>query len=180
MKILLHTCCAPCTIYPLERLREKGFAVMGFFYRHNIHPFTECMQREAALREYAQSMDMKVIYQQEYDLEGFLRKMVFREAERCRICYYERLFTTAKLAKKGEFDSFSSTLLFSRHQNHALIADIGAAAGKAAGIPFHYEDFRTGWETGRDKSIEMQMYRQQYCGCIYSEKERYYPQRKNP
>lgn len=174
MKILLHTCCAPCAIYPVEHLRETGFTVMGFFYRHNIHPYTECLRREETLREYASEIDMKMIFQQEYDMEGFLRKMAFRETERCRICYHERLYTTAKLAKKGKFDCFSSTLLYSKLQKHELIAEIGEAAGKSAGIGFYYEDFRKGWETGRDISLERKMYRQQYCGCIYSEKERYY------
>lgn len=175
MKILLHTCCAPCTIYPLDALREMGHAVMGFFYRHNIHPYTECMRREETLRRYAGENDLKVIYQQGYDLEDFLRKMIFRETERCRICYHERLLTTAKLAKNGKFDCFSSTLLYSKFQKHDMIAETAASVGKIVGIPFYYEDFRKGWETGRDKSLAEKMYRQQYCGCIYSEKQRYYP-----
>lgn len=173
MKILLHTCCAPCAIYPVNTLREKGAVVMGFFYRHNIHPYTECLRREETLREYANEIALKMIFQQDYDLEGFLRKMVFRESQRCRICYHERLYTTARLAKKGKFDCFSSTLLYSKFQNHSMIADIGEAVAASVGIRFYYEDFRAGWEIGRDISLDRKMYRQQYCGCIYSEKERY-------
>lgn len=180
MKILLHTCCAPCSIYPVDVLREKGFMVMGFFYRHNIHPYTECMRREETMREYARQIGMKMIFQKDYALENFLRKMAFRESERCRICYHDRLHAAAKTAKAGKFDCFSSTLLYSRVQHHERIAETGEAVAKKVGIPFHYEDFREGWETGRDASIRMGMYRQQYCGCIYSEKKRYFHSREKP
>ncbi|TYT75540.1 epoxyqueuosine reductase QueH [Desulfobotulus mexicanus] len=174
MKILLHTCCGPCTIYPLKTLREEGHSLMGFFYRHNIHPLTECLRREETMKEYALEMDMKVIFQEGYELEEFLQSMVFREKERCRICYHKRLTATALLAKRGKFDAFSTTLLYSRFQNHALIRDTGEAAGKSAGIPFFYRDFREGWQEGIETSKEKGMYRQSYCGCIYSEKDRYF------
>ncbi|MFP4159244.1 MAG: epoxyqueuosine reductase QueH [Desulfobacterales bacterium] len=174
MKILLHICCAPCSIYPLEVLHERDFGVMGFFYRNNIHPYMECRRREDTLIEYSEKTGLRVIYQEGYDLEGFLRSVVFRESDRCRFCYHDRLKTTAKLAKRGKFDYFTSTLLYSRHQNHELIAEIGESAGKSEGVPFYYEDFRKGWKTGVEKSRQMGLYRQQYCGCIYSEKERFY------
>ncbi|MCW7753716.1 epoxyqueuosine reductase QueH [Desulfobotulus sp. H1] len=173
MKILLHTCCGPCTIYPLKKLREEGCSVMGFFYRHNIHPLTECLHREETLRIYAEKNHFKVIWQQGYELEEFLQSTVFREAERCRICYHKRLTATALLAKRGKFDAFSTTLLYSRFQNHALIHETGSAAGKKAGVPFFYRDFREGWQEGIEESKTEGMYRQPYCGCIYSEKERY-------
>ncbi|MFW6011048.1 MAG: epoxyqueuosine reductase QueH [Desulfosalsimonas sp.] len=175
MKILLHICCAPCAIYPIEALAGQGFSVMGFFYRKNIHPYTECMKREQTLREYAGQTGLRVIYQEGYDMEGFLRSMVFRETERCRLCYHDRLTSTAKIAKHGKFDYFTSTLLYSKHQNHELIAEIGKSAGKKQGVPFYYQDFRGGWKDGIEKSRQMGMYRQQYCGCIYSEKDRFYP-----
>jgi len=174
VKILLHICCAPCAIYPVEMLREEGFEVMGFFYRHNIHPYTECMKREDAVREYAEKSNLRVIYQKGYDLEGFLRNMVFRESKRCRICYYERLKAAAYIAKRGRFDRFTSTLLYSKHQNHELISSIGESTGRQIGPPFYYADFRQGWQYGIEKSREMGLYRQQYCGCIYSEKDRFY------
>lgn len=179
MKILLHTCCAPCTIYPADVLHEAGHTVMGFFFRHNIHPYTECMRREETMREYAADIGMKMIFQEEYEIEEFLRKMAFREADRCRICYHERLYATAKIAKTGKFDCFSSTLLYSRHQAHDMIAGIGESVAKSVGIGFYYEDFREGWEAGRDTSLRTGMYRQQYCGCIYSEKQRYFKAAKN-
>ena len=175
MKLLLHICCAPCAIYPLELLAHEGIETMGFFYRHNIHPFTECVRRQETLESYAEQIDLRVIYQDGYDLEGFLRNIVFREADRCRFCYHERLTSTAKLAKHGKFDAFSTTLLYSKFQKHDLIAEIGDAVGKSVGVPFYYQNFRDGWKRGVEQSKALVMYRQPYCGCIYSEKERFYP-----
>jgi epoxyqueuosine reductase len=172
VKLLLHTCCGPCTIYPLQVLTKMDIQVMGFFYRHNIHPFTECLKREDTLRKYADEQGLKMIWQQDYQLESFLRSVAFRESERCQYCYHARLFATAKMAIKGKFDGFSSTLLYSRFQNHTLIREIGQAVAKTTGVTFFYHDFRPGWKQGIAQSKHLGMYRQSYCGCIYSEKDR--------
>jgi len=174
MKILLHTCCGPCSIYPVKKLHENDFEVMGFFYKNNIHPYTECLRRQQTLEEYADHIELKVIYQDGYDIEGFLQKIIYRETNRCSVCYHERLLTTALMAKKGKFDYYSTTLLYSKFQKHELIKSIGESIGKTVDIPFYYEDFRVGWKEGIETSKQLEMYRQQYCGCIYSEKERYY------
>ena len=174
MKVLMHVCCGPCSIYPVKTLREDGAEVMGFFYKHNIHPYTECMKRLETLRDYAGRIDLRVIYQEGYDLEGFIQNVVYREEDRCRHCYHDRLKTTALLAKRGKFDFFSSTLLYSKFQKQELIRSIGESIGKSVGVPFLYRDFREGWKEGVETSKKLEMYRQQYCGCIYSEKERYY------
>jgi hypothetical protein len=147
---------------------------MGFFYRHNIHPYTECLKRQETVQSYAREIDLRVIYQEGYELEGFIQNVVYREKDRCTYCYHERLRTTALLAKRGKFDYFSSTLLYSKFQKHDMVKSIGESVGRAAGIPFFYEDFRTGWKEGVNTSRDLEMYRQPYCGCIYSEKERYY------
>lgn len=174
MKALLHVCCANCAIYPIKTMREDGLEVMGFFYRHNIHPYTECLKRQEALEAYAEQINLKVIYQEGYDLEGFIRNVAFRESERCNYCYHDRLRSTALLAKRGKFDYFSSTLLYSKHQKHELIRSIGESIGKSVGVPFLYHDYREGWKEGIECSKQMGLYRQHYCGCIYSEKERYF------
>ncbi len=174
MKILLHICCGPCSIYPIKTLRSDGFDVMGFFYRHNIHPYTECLKRQEALQNYSEMADFRVIYQKGYDLEGFIQNVVFRESERCAWCYYDRLKSAALMAKRGKFDYFSTTLLYSKFQKHDMIKAIGEALGKSAGVPFFYNDFRAGWKEGIEESKRLGLYRQQYCGCIYSEKERFY------
>jgi predicted adenine nucleotide alpha hydrolase (AANH) superfamily ATPase len=174
MKVLLHVCCANCAIYPVKMMREKGLDVMGFFYRHNIHPYTECLRRQEALQSYAEQINLKVIYQEGYDLEGFIQNVVYRESERCNYCYHDRLRSAALLARRGKFDYFSTTLLYSKHQKHDLIRSMGESIGKSAGIEFLYQDFREGWKEGIECSKQMGLYRQQYCGCIYSEKERYF------
>ncbi len=174
MKILLHICCAPCAIYPVKFLREQGMDVMGFFYRHNIHPYTECLKRQEALESYAEQINLRVIYQDGYDLEGFIQNVAFRESNRCSYCYHERLRSTALVAKRGKFDYFTSTLLYSKFQKHDTIKSMGESIGKSAGVKFYYQDFRTGWKNGIEESKNIGLYRQQYCGCIYSEKERYF------
>ncbi|GBC59880.1 hypothetical protein DENIS_0821 [Desulfonema ishimotonii] len=173
MKILVHMCCAPCTIYPLKVLRQEGFTVMGFFYRHNIHPYTECLKRQEALEKYAETENFRVIWQEGYALEEFLQNVVFRESKRCAYCYHDRLKSTALLAKRGKFDAFTSTLLYSKFQNHEMIRSVGESLGKKTGVPFYYHDFREGWKEGIEVSKALNLYRQQYCGCIYSERDRF-------
>ncbi len=174
MKILLHICCAPCAIYPVKILRKQDMEVMGFFYKHNIHPYQECLRRMDALKSYAETVNLRVIYQEGYDLEGFIQNVVFRESDRCFYCYHDRLRCAALVAKRGKFDYFTSTLLYSKFQKHDTIKSIGESIGKKVGVPFYYTDFRSGWKQGIEESKQLGMYRQQYCGCIYSEKERYY------
>jgi len=174
MKILMHICCAPCAIYPFKILRMEGFDIMGFFYKHNIHPYMECMRRLETLQSYAETIDLGVIYQEGYDLEGFLRNAVFRESERCSYCYYERLRSTAQMAKHGKFDYYSTTLLYSKFQKHDKLKSMGEEIGKSVGVRFYYQDFRIGWKEGVEASKRLGLYRQHYCGCIYSEKERYF------
>jgi hypothetical protein len=155
-------------------MKAGGLDVMGFFYRHNIHPYSECLRRQETLEGYARQIDLRLIIQEGYDLEGFIQNVVYREKDRCTYCYHDRLRTTALLAKRGKFDYFSSTLLYSKFQKHDMLKSIGESIGKSIGVPFFYEDFRSGWKEGIDTSKNLGMYRQQYCGCIYSEKERYY------
>ncbi len=174
MKLLLHICCAPCAVYPVRELREKGITVMGYFYRNNIHPYSECLKRERTLTDYGAAIDLPLILQSGYDMEEFLRNVTFRESDRCRYCYYDRLKATALTARHGGFDGYSSTLLYSKFQKHDLIRAIGEAVGRETGVRFYYDDFRRGWKAGIDESKRLQLYRQQYCGCIYSEKERFY------
>ena len=174
MKVLLHICCGPCAIYPLKILRSEGFKVIGFFYNRNIHPYLECQRRESTLRTYAEQVGLEIIFQDGYDIESFLRNVAFREEDRCSYCYHDRLASAAAIAWHGKFDHFTSTLLQSKFQEHDTIRSIGQSLGKSYGVPFLYRDFRQGWKEGIEASKRLNMYRQQYCGCIYSEKERYY------
>jgi epoxyqueuosine reductase len=180
MKILLHICCGPCGLYPLHILRGAGHDVTGFFYNHNIHPYQEYTRRLSAAREMAQHEAMPLLVRDDYDLEGFLSNVANAPDVRCSYCYASRLRAAAATAVENGCEAFSTSLLYSRYQRHDEIRILGEQAGKEYGVRFHYEDFRPGWQEGIRKSKEMGLYRQQYCGCIYSEKERYLPPEKRP
>jgi len=154
-------------------MREAGHEITGFFYNPNIHPYKEYRMRLDTLKDYAQKIGLSIIYKDEYNLEEFLRHLVYREALRCRFCYYLRLKETAWRAKESNFEAFTTTLLISPYQDHNLIQEVARSVGAEAGISFHYEDFRAGYHEGIQISKEYGLYRQAYCGCIYSEKERY-------
>lgn len=173
MNILLHICCGPCSIYPLQKLVESSHTVTGFFYNHNIHPYQEYQRRLTAVREFAADRRLEMIYRDEYNLGEFLAAVAQSPAERCTYCYNSRLDAAAQKAAELGFDAFTSSLLYSRYQNHESIRTAGEKAGEQHGVKFYYEDFRPGWQEGIKISKEMGLYRQQYCGCIYSEKERY-------
>jgi predicted adenine nucleotide alpha hydrolase (AANH) superfamily ATPase len=173
VRILMHICCAPCTIYPLRALREEGAEVSGLFYNPNIHPYLEYARRMETLDVYAGKVQLQIAREAAYPMEEYLRHVAFREGDRCRQCYHLRLDRAAQVAGEGGFEAFTTTLLYSRYQKHALIRSIGESVAGMRGIPFLYRDFREGWSEGVQMSKALGMYRQPYCGCIYSEKERY-------
>jgi len=178
MKIILHTCCGPCTVYPLDEMRGKGMEVQGFFFNPNIHPFMEFKRRLLAMDELAAQMKFSVETIREYGLRDYMRRVVFHEEKRCSICYTMRLERTAQYAVSVRADAFSTTLLYSRYQKHNHIRELAEQIAKTYNVPFYYEDFRQGWQEGIDESIAMGLYRQPYCGCIYSEQERYDKKRR--
>jgi epoxyqueuosine reductase len=178
MRILLHTCCGPCALFPLRTLRTAGYAVSGFFYNPNIHPYQEYILRRDAVVRMAELESMPLIMRDDYDLEGFLANVAAAPEQRCTYCYASRLRATAQAAAEQGFDAFSAALLYSRFQRHDEIRELGELIGRECGVPFHYQDFRPGWQEGIRLSRELGLYRQQYCGCIYSEKERYLPREK--
>jgi len=174
-KVLLHICCGPCATYPVPWLREQGYTVMGYYFNPNIHPYTEYMKRMKALEQFAQISDLKVLYAEDYNPVKYFQNISFRETNRCLLCYQIRLEQAAHIAKKGKFDFFTTTLLVSRYQRHQLIKEVGENLGRKYGVPFLYHDFREGFKDTVHISKEMNLYRQQYCGCLYSEMERYAP-----
>jgi len=113
-----------------------------------------------------------VLIDDSYGLNVFLDE-VFGKDNRCILCYEMRLFETARLCQEKELERFTTTLLYSKHQKHAVIADVCRAVASEYGIEFVYKDFREGWKKGIEESKRMGLYRQQYCGCIFSEQERY-------
>ncbi len=173
MQLLMHICCGPCTTYPLSALREKGIEPQGYFFNPNIHPFKEFKRRLSALETVESEMRLAIDYEREYGLNDYLRQVVHNEKKRCLICYEMRLTATALKAKELQAEAFTTTLLYSRYQNHEAIRIIGERLAAEHDLSFYYEDFREGWQEGIDQAIEMDIYRQPYCGCIYSEQERY-------
>lgn len=173
-KLLMHVCCSPCLMYPYTVVKESFDTVLGYFYNPNIHPYSEYLKREESLKKFSSMEEFKVIYEKAYDMEEFVRNVAFRESKRCYYCISNRLEKTASLARSSRFSHFSSTLLYSKHQDHNYIKEVGQSLEKKYGVNFYYEDFRTGYGKGIELSRHYGLYRQNYCGCIYSEKERFY------
>ncbi len=159
MRILLHVCCGPCAVYPLARLREQGHAVTGLFHNPNIHR-TRVPPAHRGAAAVAEGADFPVEVDEHYGLTDFLRTVVFHEQERCPLCYDLRLERTVQAAVAGGYDAFTSTLLYSRYQNHRLLVDKCTALAERYDMLFQYEDYRTGWQQGIDDSIRLGLYRQ--------------------
>lgn len=174
-RLLLHMCCGPCSITTIQVLADQGFKITGLFFNPNIHPLTEYLKRRDGCLEVAERLGVRVIVKDgEYRPQQWFRAVSMREDNRCFHCYAMRLERTAQIARKGGFDAFTTTLLYSKFQKHAEIAALSKDI--ARGVSFHYQDFREGWAEGIRLSKEWSIYRQQYCGCLYSEFERYQKQ----
>jgi len=173
MKLLMHICCANCCLYPLKTLFSKNIDVKGLWLNPNIHPYTEYQMRLDSLRILQKEWDLDIEYADHYGLKEFLRAVVYNEDNRCTLCYIMRLEETARTAKKMGLDGFTTSLLVSPYQNFDMIVATGNEMSKKYAIPFYIEDFRPGWQNSIGMSKELGLYRQKYCGCVYSEMERY-------
>lgn len=173
MNTLLHICCAPCANQCIRILREEGIAVTGFWYNPNIHPFTEYRARRNCLRQFAATIDLPMIEKNDYGLRPFVRAVAEDMENRCVKCYEMRLFETAKTAAEHGFDSFTSSLFISPYQNHEMMKEVANRAAEAYGVEFLYRDFREVFKAGQDFAREHEFYMQKYCGCVFSEEERY-------
>ena len=173
MNILLHICCAPCAIFPVEDLRGEGHTLAGFFYNPNIHPYSEYLKRKAEVEKYAKAIGLNVVYG-DYDLENYFHHIVYNEdtQNRCPVCWWLRLERSAEFAKENGFDAFTTTLLGSPHQDQDTIKSIGEDIAKRIGVTFYYRDFRAGFKKAHEFAKAKGIYCQNYCGCVFSEKER--------
>ena len=178
MKTLLHICCAPCANQPIEVLKTDGLEVTGFWFNPNIHPFTEYRARRNTVRDYLQAIELPLIEQNDYALRPFVRAVAEDIENRCIKCYEMRLFETARVAKEGGFDSFTSSLFISPYQNHDLMRETAERAASEYGVQFLYRDFRPLFRDGQEKARELGFYMQKYCGCVFSEEERYLKKNK--
>lgn len=155
-RILLHTCCAPCTTYVNQWLKDNDFEVKGLFYNPNLRPQAEYERRLLTLEYYSTSVGLKVINEP--------NDQAITPGD-CSSCYRLRLQRTARMAKALGQDLFSTTLLISPYQQHDLIKRIGEELGEEAGVPFFYRDFRIGYNQSQLMAKELKLYRQKYCGC---------------
>lgn len=173
MKTLLHICCAPCANQCIDVLRAGGCELTGFWYNPNIHPFTEYRARRNCLREYAASVELPLLERDEYALRPFVRTVAEDIGGRCVKCYEMRLYGAAQMAAEGGFDAFTSSLFISPYQNHELMREVAERAATEYGVRFLYRDFRPYFRAGQERARELGMYIQKYCGCVFSEEERY-------
>lgn len=172
-KLLLHTCCAPCVIVPVEQL-HADYEISSFFYNPNIHPNAEYLKRLNELIKLAKELDLKIIIP-EYDFQRWLElaKGLEEEAEggkRCAVCFKMRLQEAAKFAQEKNFDTFTTTLTISPHKNATLINRIGTEIAEQYHIEFLAANFkkRDGYRRSIELSRKYNLYRQNYCGCIFS------------
>ncbi|RMF97467.1 MAG: hypothetical protein D6734_02045 [Candidatus Schekmanbacteria bacterium] len=171
-KLLLHTCCGPCVIYPLQVL-EKKYEITAFFYNPNIFPKSEYLKRQVTMENYLEDKKIPILFAQPRETyDDFLKSVEGNEDRRCEICYHIRLETTARRAIEEGFDKISSTLLYSIYMKHKKLKEIAVDIANRYKIDFVYEDFRKGWKIGVQESLKIGMYRQKYCGCSFSLEER--------
>ncbi len=199
MNILLHVCCSNCALYPIKILRNRSHDFTGFWFNPNIHPYEEYQSRIASLKKLSDLWNVDIHYLEKYKPEEYFRALDITDKallhqvalnsssdscssndynippapDRCRSCYQLRLEKTAEEAKKGGFDAFTTTLLISPYQDFEQIRETGSRLAEKFNVLFHLEDFRPHFRNAMDLAKEMGLYRQKYCGCIFSKEERY-------
>lgn len=180
VKVLLHICCAPCSITCIETLRSEGIEPVGYWNNPNIHPYTEYRARKNTLVEYAKTIGLELIVHDEYGLRPFVRAVVENIDGRCVECYRMRFRAAAEYAANNGFTHFTSTLFVSPYQNHELMIKVAQEAAEEFGVSFLHRDFRPTFREGQDKARELELYMQKYCGCVFSEEDRYKKRKKKP
>ena len=174
MKALLHICCSVCALGAFRQLRDEGWKVRGYFFNPNIHPLIEFRRRKKSVKVLQEHIPLPVEYDEEYGLWDFLREVDHESGQkRCLECYRLRMEHTARKAAELEADAFTSTLLTSYRQDQDGLKRIGQECGDRHGVDFLFRDWEGLSEENRDEARELGLYRQQYCGCIFSEKERH-------
>ena len=170
----MHTCCAPCSVFCIDELRSEGIEPTLFWYNPNIHPYIEYKTRRDCLKDYAKKVEVELIVNEEYGLDEFCKNVVSDIENRCvNYCYKKRLTETVRYAAKHGYDAFTTTLLVSPYQKHEELKAVCEDLAQLSGVEFVYRDFRKGFREGQNKARELGLYLQKYCGCIFSEEERY-------
>lgn len=174
-KLLLHTCCAPCSTHCVKELL-KEYDVVMYFYNPNVHPYGEYVRRFEEAQKVGDNLGVELV-EGEYDVDEWLGHIAGFEEEpeggrRCGICFSMRLGKSAEYAKKNGFDCFTTTLSISPHKNSEMINKLGEELAKRHGVAWVHSDFKKkdGFRKSTEMSKKMGLYRQKYCGCFYSVK----------
>jgi predicted adenine nucleotide alpha hydrolase (AANH) superfamily ATPase len=154
-------------------LKEEGVDITSLWFNPNIHPYTEYRSRYESLVKLTELENIPLISIKDYDIVKFTRSVYGIEDKRCRYCYESRMEIVAKTAKENGFDAFCTTLLVSPYQKHELLKEVCEEMAKKYEIDFYYRDFREGFREGQAIARDIGLYMQKYCGCIYSEEDRY-------
>lgn len=180
MKLLMHACCAPCSVYCIDTLRDEGIEPTLYWYNPNIHPYKEYEARRDCFIEYCKSINVKYIIEDEYGLDEFCKNVSNDLENRCNnYCYPKRLSKLFEYAKENGYDTVTTTLLYSIYQKHDYIKEYMTKMSETTGIDFLYRDFRKGFWEGHKKAKDEGLYMQKYCGCVFSEEDRYYYHKKD-
>ena len=171
--LLVHCCCVHCSSYTLKYWQEIGHQVTAFWYNPNIHPYTEHQRRLEALKVLTSQENIPLVISPTYEVERYFRAIAGHEANRCLICYQVRLQAVAGYARHNGYDAFTSSLLISPQQKHDKVIDVASEIERSSGIRFQYADLRKRYSESRRITKPMELYPQQYCGCLFSEWERY-------
>ena len=174
--VLMHTCCAPCSLSCIDSLRAEGIEPVAFWYNPNIHPWKEYEARRDCLLAYAPTIEMQVIVDEDYGLRTFIEHVASDIDHRCTYCYQHRLEETARYAAEHGYEAFPSTLLASLYQDHDGIKAAAEKYARQYGVEFLYRDFRPNFRAGNQRARELGFYMQKYCGCVFSEQDRYQKQ----
>jgi predicted adenine nucleotide alpha hydrolase (AANH) superfamily ATPase len=195
MKILLHICCGNCALYPVKAIRAEGNDFAGFWYNPNIHPFQEYSARLDSLKSLSDQWKIDILYHEDYSPEESFKLFditdysVFTSEtdkingltlpysappfrERCKSCYLLRLEKTAAKTKELGYDAFSTTLFISPYQDFDQIAATGRDLAEKNNVLFYVKDFRPYFRDSINLARDIGLYRQKYCGCIFSREER--------
>lgn len=175
IKLLVHCCCAHCAAYTLKYWQNQGYDVSAYWCNANIHPYTEHQKRLKSMRQFMLEEGFEFIEENEYPIDAYLKATVGNSStsERCYSCYLFRMKRTALFAAANGFQAFSSSLTISPQQNHKSIIAAGNESEALSGVRFLYDDLRKMYSESRKITKPLDLYRQQYCGCLFSEYERY-------
>ena len=174
--LLLHVCCGPCAMMPITRLLAADYKITAWFMNPNIQPLAEYLRRREAAAISAYHFGIPIIFEDAtWDITAWLRAVQDKDTQpqRCHYCCESRIEAAFVKAKHLGFDCVSSSLLYSIYQPHEVIRKAGLRLAKEFALEFVYQDFREDWQAGIDAAVSLGLYRQPYCGCVYSESDRY-------